>query len=94
VVDDSLDGAVLTIKVVPRAGRTALAGMRDNALLIRLAAPPVDGAANAALIEFLARVLDIPKRDIALTSGKKSRTKRVKVTGLAAAVIRQRLGLD
>jgi uncharacterized protein (TIGR00251 family) len=94
VVDDAPDGAVLRIRVVPRAGNTAVAGTRDNALLIRLAAPPVDGAANAALIEFLARALDIPKRNLALISGEKSRTKRVKVTGVTATVIRQRLGLE
>ena len=93
MISEAADGAVLTIKVIPRAGRTALAGTRDNALLIRLAAPPVEGAANTALIEFLARSLEVPRRDVAIISGEKSRTKRVKVSGVSAALIRQRLGL-
>jgi uncharacterized protein len=93
VIAEAPDGVVLTIRVIPRAGLTSLAGTRDNALLIRLAAPPVDGAANAALLEFLARALDIPKRNVLLTGGEKSRTKRVKVMGVSPAAIRQRLGL-
>ena len=93
MISEAADGAVLTIKVIPRAGRTALAGTRDNALLIRLAAPPVEGAANTALIEFLARFLEVPRRDVAIISGEKSPTKRVKVSGVSAALIRHRLGL-
>jgi uncharacterized protein len=93
VIAEAPGGAVLTIKVIPRAGLTSVAGTRDHALLIRLAAPPVDGAANAALVEFLARALDIPKRNVILTAGEKSRTKRVKVMGVSPAAIRQRLGL-
>jgi uncharacterized protein (TIGR00251 family) len=85
------EGTVLDVKVIPRAGRTALAGTRDGSYLIRLAAAPVDGAANAELIAFLAELLDLPKRQIAIISGEKSRSKRVKVKGLAAAVIRERL---
>jgi uncharacterized protein (TIGR00251 family) len=83
--------ALIDLKVIPRAGQTALAGTRDNALLVRLAAPPVEGAANAALIEFLAGVLHIPKRDIEIVAGEKSRSKRVKVWGLDAAQVRARL---
>lgn len=65
--------------------------MRDGSYLIRLAAAPVDGAANAELIAFLASLLDLPKRQVAIVSGEKSRSKRVKVKGLAAAAIHQRL---
>lgn len=82
---------VLEIKVIPRAGRTALAGTRDGALLIRLAAPPVEGAANAALITFLADLLDLPKRQITILTGGKSRTKRVRISGVTADTVRQRL---
>ena len=85
------EDTTLDIKVIPRAGRTALAGTRDGAYLIRLAAAPVEGAANAELIAFLAHRLDLPKRQIAIVSGEKGRSKRVKVKGLAAAVIRDRL---
>jgi uncharacterized protein (TIGR00251 family) len=85
------DGVVLDIKVIPRAGRTRLAGTREGALLIRLAAAPVDGAANAELIAFLSRLLDIPKRQITLVSGDKSRQKRVKISGMTADVVQRRL---
>ncbi|MDP1571977.1 MAG: DUF167 domain-containing protein, partial [Vicinamibacterales bacterium] len=91
---DTPAGAVIDLRVVPRAGRTALAGLRDGALLVRLAAPPVDGAANDALIAFLASLLDRPKRDIVLVSGGHSRAKRVRVAGLSAAAVRARLGLQ
>ena len=63
------DGALVDIKVIPRAGSTALAGTRDGAVLIRLAAAPVDGAANVELVALLSRVLAIPKRRIAVISG-------------------------
>ena len=66
VIADAPDGAILDIKVIPRAGRTALAGTRDGALLVRLAAAPVDGAANAALIDFLADAFDVPRNRLVL----------------------------
>lgn len=85
--------AILDVKVIPRAGKTGLAGIRDNLLLIRLAAAPVEGAANAALVDVLARTLGVPRRQVAIVSGEKSRTKRVKVIGVTAALVRERLGL-
>jgi len=60
-------------------------------LHIRLAAAPVDGAANDALIAFLAEALDIPKRDIAIVSGERSRAKRVRVAGMDGAAVLDRL---
>jgi uncharacterized protein (TIGR00251 family) len=69
---------------MPRAGRTAIAGMRGDAILVRLAAAPVDGAANDALIAFLSELLERPKRDITIVSGQKSRDKRVRVAGMTA----------
>jgi uncharacterized protein (TIGR00251 family) len=74
------------VRVVPRAGRSGVAGMRDGALLVRLAAAPVDGAANAELIELLARSLGLPKRRIEIVSGDRSRSKRVRIVGLDARV--------
>lgn len=76
---------ILTVRVIPRSPRSAIAGRRGDAILIRLAAPPVDGAANDALVDFLARVFVRPKRDITILSGEKSRDKRVKIDGLSAA---------
>jgi len=72
----------LEIRVIPRAGRSGFAGLRDGALLVRLAAAPVDGAANDELIALLAKTLKIPKRDISIVSGERSRTKRIRITGV------------
>lgn len=77
-------GVVLTVHVIPRASKSALAGTRDGALLVRLQAPPVEGAANEALIALLADVLHLPRRRITLASGSHSRRKRVRVQGLDA----------
>lgn len=71
-----------------------IAGTRDNALLVRLAAAPVDGAANTELIALLADALQVPKRHIVLIAGEKSRSKRVKVAGVTAATLRARLRPD
>ena|SRR5688500_6775578 len=81
----------IDVRVVPRAGRSEVADMRDGALVIRLAAAPVDGAANAELIEVLARALHRPKRDITIVSGERSRHKRVRVAGMNAAEVVGRL---
>ena len=68
--------------MTPRAGRSGFAGLRDGVLTVRLAAAPVDGAANDELIALLARTLKIPKRDIVLVSGERSRSKRIRIAGL------------
>ena len=73
---------LLSVRVTPRAGRTALAGMRDGVLHVKLAAAPVEGAANAALIDLLSRQLRIPKRSVRIVTGERSRTKTVEISGL------------
>ena len=83
--------ATLKLRVVPRAGRTSFAGRRGDAILVRLAAAPVDGAANEALIAFLAASLDCPRRSISIVSGEKSRDKRVRIEGLTQAELERRL---
>jgi uncharacterized protein YggU (UPF0235/DUF167 family) len=75
---------------VPRAGRTGFAGTRDGALLVRLAAAPVDGAANEALIELLARAMHVPKRAVTIVSGERGRLKHVSVDGVSADEVRSR----
>jgi uncharacterized protein (TIGR00251 family) len=69
---------------VPRAARAGVAGFREGALLVRLNAAPVDGAANAELIEVLADALGVPKRAVSITVGERSRRKTVLIRGLSA----------
>ena len=80
--------ASLDIRVIPRAHKTELAGERDGALLVRLAAPPVEGAANAALIDFLASTLNLPRRSIRIVGGEHSRRKRVAIAGMTPEQVR------
>jgi hypothetical protein len=84
-------GCSLRVRVVPRAGRSAVAGERDGALLVRLAAAPVDGEANDALIGFLAKLLRAPRKALRLASGGRSRDKRLDVEGIEPAVAAARL---
>lgn len=83
--------AILNIRVIPRAPRSRVDGTRGDAVLIRLAAPPVEGAANDALVAFLSKVLDLPRRSIRIVSGEKSRDKRVAISGVDDAEARARL---
>jgi uncharacterized protein len=84
-------GVALAVRVVPRGGRNQIAGVREDALLVRLAAAPVDGAANRELIAFLADLFDRPRRDVTLASGHRSRHKRVVIGGLSEAQVAARL---
>ncbi len=72
---------VLELHVQPGAKRTEVAGMHGERIKIRLAAPPVDGKANQALIEFLAEAFGVARRDVRILSGMKSREKRVAIEG-------------
>jgi uncharacterized protein (TIGR00251 family) len=77
-------GAAITVKVQPRARKTELAGvMDDGTIKIRVAAPPVDGAANKALVEFLAKVLDLPARQIDIIAGESAERKLISLVGIS-----------
>ncbi|NNB92133.1 DUF167 domain-containing protein [Corallococcus exiguus] len=78
-------GVELTVLVQPRASRTRVVGEHDGQLKIQLAAPPVDGEANAALVEFIAKTLGVPRRQVTLVAGDTSRRKRLRVEGVDAA---------
>lgn len=91
-VRDVEGGATVRIRVSPRAPRDEVAGERDGALVVRLTAPPVDGAANAALLRFLARQLDLPPSSLSLAQGVKGRDKVVLVSAARAEDVRARLG--
>ena len=73
--------------VVPRASRSEIAGERNGALRVRLASPPVDGAANRELIALLAKALSVPRSAVAIDSGHNSRTKRVTVSQSGSEIL-------
>ena len=81
---DASGGAVLEVLAQPRASRSRVVGEHDGRLKIQLAAPPVDGEANAALLAFLADRLGLKRADVVLLAGETGRRKRVKVAGLGA----------
>jgi len=72
----------LAIRVIPRASKPGVAGVRDGALLVRLQSPPVAGAANAELIEVIAAAFGAAKRDVTIESGERSKLKRVAIDTL------------
>lgn len=91
---DAQDGVVrFAVHVQPRASRSESGGLHGEALKVRLSAPPVDGAANAALIELLADVLGVPRRSVRIVAGLQSRRKVVEVVGATADRV-QRLVTD
>jgi uncharacterized protein (TIGR00251 family) len=87
----SADSFDVTIRVKVRASRTRVTAVRDGQIEIAIAAPPVDGAANAELIRFLVDTTAIPKSRITLIRGERSRTKVVRFQGVTASVIEQTL---
>lgn len=77
------DNAVIfTVRVVPRASQSEIVGEHDGALKVRIASPPVDGAANAELIKLLAKSFDVPKSAIEIIGGQTSKTKQIKVSNI------------
>jgi uncharacterized protein (TIGR00251 family) len=80
------------VKVHPRAKKNAITGELGEALKISLTAPPIDGKANEACIEFFAKLLKVPRSSVTIASGQSSRTKVIRVIGLSAEEIRRRLG--
>lgn len=91
VVSPSPGGSTLTLTVTPRASRNQLELQGDGVLRVRVTAPPVDGAANNALLKFLAGSLDIPRSRLTLAAGEGSRHKRVLVQNVGAEELADRL---
>jgi uncharacterized protein len=85
------DGVSFSVKVVPRASRNEIAGVQGEILRVRLTAPPVEGAANKALVKLLAKILEVPECDIEIVTGHTGRQKVVSVTGLPAHELEIRL---
>jgi len=91
-IRDSAGGATFAVKVQPRAKKNAITGEVGDALKLALTAPPVDGRANEACIEFFANLLDVPRSSVTIASGETSRRKVICVAGMAADEVRRRIG--
>jgi len=88
------DGIAFKVRVQPRASKNMVAGIMGDFLKIKLTSPPVDGAANAACIAFIAGILDIAKSAVVIINGQNSRLKVIKVIGMDKKKFFTMLGLD
>jgi uncharacterized protein (TIGR00251 family) len=89
---DGKRGAALAIRVIPRARKTEISEiMSDGTIKIKVTAPPVDGKANQALVDFLAKILDIPPSNIEIIAGETGRNKLVSILGMDADTAHQRI---
>jgi hypothetical protein len=92
-IQDSANGATFAIKVHPRAKKNGITGEVGGALKLSLTAPPADGKANEACIEYFAKLLQVPRSSVTIASGHASRNKVVRVAGITAQQVRERLGI-
>lgn len=86
-IEERVDGLYLSVRVQPKAARNALSRDAAGGIRVALTAPPVENAANQALCAFLADTFGLPKRDVTLASGAKSRQKTVRIEGLTCAAL-------
>jgi uncharacterized protein (TIGR00251 family) len=92
-IQESGSGVTLAVRVHPRAKKNAITGEVGDALKVSLTAPPIDGRANEACIEFFAKLLKVPRSSVTIASGQSSRNKVIRVVGLSAVELRERLKL-
>jgi len=92
-VYDADRGATFAVKVHPRAKKNAITGEFGDALKVSLTTPPVEGRANDACIEFFAKLLRVPRSSVTIASGQSSRNKVIRVTGITAKQVREKLGV-
>jgi len=92
LVHESASGVTFAVKVHPRAKKNAITGELGDALKVSLTTPPVDGRANEACIEFFAKLLKVPRSSVTIASGQTSRNKVIRVAGVTAQQLRDRLG--
>jgi uncharacterized protein len=90
---DTPSGATFAVKVHPRARQNAITGKIGDALKLSLTTPPIEGRANEACIEFLAKLLKLPRSSVTIASGHNSRRKVIRVVGLSAEEVRKRMGM-
>ena len=92
-IHESTDGVTFAVKVHPRAKKDAINGELGDALKVSLTAPPIDGRANEACIEFFAKLLKVPRSSVTIASGQTSRNKVIRVVGLSAEELRKRIAM-
>lgn len=92
-VRDTAQGAQFALRVQPRASRNAVVGLMGDAVKLALTAPPVDGKANAAVVEYLAELLRVSKSSVTIVSGETGRNKLIAVRGVTAEQVRKALNL-
>jgi uncharacterized protein (TIGR00251 family) len=90
-VHESAKGITFAVKVHPRARKNGIAGVVGDALKLALTAPPVEGKANQAVIEFFSELFAIPRSSVTIASGETSRNKVVRIASLSRAAVEQRL---
>ena len=90
-IRDTPSGAIFQVKVHPRAKKNAITGVVGDALKLALTAPPVEGRANEACIAFLAEVLNVPRSSVTIAAGETSRNKVIRIAGVSAAQVEDRL---
>jgi uncharacterized protein (TIGR00251 family) len=90
-IHNSPAGATFAVKVHPRAKKNAITGAVGDALKLALTAPPVDGKANEACVEFFAKLLQVPRSSVTIAAGHTSRNKEIRVAGLSAEEVIRRL---
>jgi uncharacterized protein (TIGR00251 family) len=89
----SHDGVTFAVKVHPRAKKNAITGEVGDALKLSITAPPVDGKANDACIDFFAKLLNVPRSSVTIAAGLTSRNKVIRVAGLTAQQVRECIGV-
>ncbi len=90
-ITEANGSVTFAVRVVPHSSRNQIAGVEGGALKVKLTAPPVDGAANAALIEFVAEWLGVRRSAVSIVSGGKARNKLVRVNGVTRARVLERV---
>jgi len=93
MVRATAQGAQFALRVQPRASRNAVVGLMGDAVKLALTAPPVDGKANAAVVEYLAELLRVSKSSVTIVSGETGRNKLIAVRGVTAEQVRKALNL-
>ena len=81
-------GVEIDVRVIPRAKKTECTGVRGESIVLRVSAPPVEGAANDALVAFFSAALRVPRRAIRIVSGERGRLKRIAIAGVTVEAIR------